>query len=196
MANISYRRPEDIEDADCRDWLQQAIAAGRPGPEFQAIRSHARGVMRSFTATREWIFEEGVLEFELKELLRAYIALSGECSYCSNQGTARRYSSDSDVRDELFSYRTSDAYSHRQKLALRYADAIMWDPSEADQAMWGELRAEFTEPELVELGYWIGFTFGGQRWLRTLGVQHGELQAHLDAAGDEIVVASPSAVSD
>jgi hypothetical protein len=43
--------------------------------------------------------------------------------------------------------------------------------------MWVSLRAEFTEPELVELGYWIGFTFGGQRWLKTLSAKQGELAA-------------------
>ena len=35
--------------------------------------------------------------------------------------------------------------------------------------------------ELVELGYWIGFTFGGQRWLKTLGTRQGELEAFLKA---------------
>ena len=47
--------------------------------------------------------------------------------------------------------------------------------------MWEALRAEFTEPELVELDYWIGFTFGGQRWLKTLGTRQGEFAASLAA---------------
>lgn len=37
----------------------------------------------------------------------------------------------------------------------------MYDPNQADDAMWLALRGEFIEAELVELGYWIGFTFGG-----------------------------------
>jgi alkylhydroperoxidase family enzyme len=79
---------------------------------------------------------------------------------------------------------------------MRYADAIMWDPSQADEAMWSELHAEFTEPELVELGYWIGFTFGGQRWLKTLGSTQGQLQAAIDERGMAGVVAGHSRVSD
>jgi len=43
--------------------------------------------------------------------------------------------------------------------------------------LWSALRAEFSEPQLVELGYWIGFTFGGQRWLKTLAAKQGELAA-------------------
>lgn len=172
------------------------MEAGKPGPEFQSIRSHAPGVMRSFTETRAWIYHEGHLEFELKELLRAYIALAGDCTYCSNQGVARGFQADQSKMDELFNYRTSGAYTHRQALALRYADAIMWDPAQADEAMWSELHAEFTEPELVELGYWVGFTFGGQRWLRTLGAAQGQLQAAIEERGDTAAVTGPSGTSD
>jgi hypothetical protein len=49
----------------------------------------------------------------------------------------------------------------------------------ADDAMWKALHAEFSEPELVELGYWAGFTFGGQHWLQTLNTSQGELHAFL-----------------
>ena len=184
MANISYRLPNEIEDPQLREWLETAISKGKPGPEFQAIRAHAPGVMRSFTMSRQWVYHEGFLDFELKELLRAYIALSGECTYCGNQGVAREIRGDSQQLDALLNYRTSPEYTPRQKLAFRYADAVMWDPSMADSAMWAELRAEFTEPELVELGYWIGFTFGGQRWLKTLDSVQGQLQEAIDAAGE------------
>jgi alkylhydroperoxidase family enzyme len=82
---------------------------------------------------------------------------------------------------ELMRYEHSSRFSAREKLALRYADAIMYDPAQADDALWTTLHAEFTEPELVELGYWIGFTFGGQRWLKTLGAMQGEFAASVAA---------------
>ncbi len=77
---------------------------------------------------------------------------------------------------ELMRYESSQRFTQREKIALRYADAIMYDPTQADDALWVALGAEFTEPELVELGYWIGFTFGGQRWLKTLGTRQGEFK--------------------
>jgi alkylhydroperoxidase family enzyme len=196
MARISFKIPSKIADEECRGWLQKAIAKGKPGPEFQAIRAHAPGVMRSFTMSRQWLYHEGILDFELKELLRAYIALSGDCTYCSNQGVARDIRGDQAQLDELFDYQNSDRYTVRQKLAFRYADAIMWDPSQADDAMWVELNAEFSEPELVELGYWIGFTYGGQRWLKTLGSTQGQLQAALHEAGEAETVFEGLTTSD
>jgi len=84
---------------------------------------------------------------------------------------------------ELMNYAKSARFTAREKLALRYADAIMYDPAQANDALWTGLRAEFSEPELVELGYWIGFTFGGQRWLKTLSAKQGEYEASLKRSG-------------
>jgi alkylhydroperoxidase family enzyme len=81
--------------------------------------------------------------------------------------------------DDRQSYLQSDEFTRREKLALGYCDAIMQDPTRADDAMWAELHAEFSEPELVEMGHWVGFMSGGQRWLLTLHTQHGELDEFL-----------------
>jgi hypothetical protein len=83
MARISYVDPESVVDPEIRGWLEEAIRAGRPGPENQAIRAHQPGVMRSFTLTRKMLFDDdaGVLEHDLKELVRAYIAHTVECGY-------------------------------------------------------------------------------------------------------------------
>ena len=83
MARISYVDPNAIGDPQIREWLDEAVAAGRPGPENQAIRAHQPDVMRSFTLTRKMLFDNGagVLEHELKELTRAYVAYTVECRY-------------------------------------------------------------------------------------------------------------------
>ena len=83
MARISYVDPATITDPEVKEWLDEAIAAGRPGPENQAIRAHQPDVMRSFTLTRKMLLDEGggVLEHDLKELTRAYIAHTVECGY-------------------------------------------------------------------------------------------------------------------
>ena len=86
---------------------------------------------------------------------------------------------------ELMRYEQSARFTPREKIALRYADAIMYDPNQADDALWAQLKGEFSEPEIVEIGYWIGFTFGGQRWLKTLSAKQGEFQASIRARRNE-----------
>ena len=96
-----------------------------------------------------------------------------------NQGSAQGARNKEDRLSEVHKYEESERFTAREKLALSYADAIMWAPERADDAMWQRLHAEFSEPQIVEIGYWTGFIFGGQRWLRTLQTQAGELAAFL-----------------
>lgn len=60
-------------------------------------------------------------------------------------------------------------------MALRYADAICWDPSRADDELWARLHEHFSEPELVELGLMCGIFAGGQRWIHTLDIRHADV---------------------
>ena len=82
-----------------------------------------------------------------------------------------------DKISQIANYASSDLYTEREKVALRYADAITWDPSQADDALWAELKRYFSEPELVEIGYAVGVFAGGQRWIHTLDLRHGDVAA-------------------
>jgi hypothetical protein len=65
-------------------------------------------------------------------------------------------------------------YDARQKAALAYAEAITWD-LETDDGLWARLKEHFTEPEIVELGFFVALTMGQQRWLRTLNIEHHQV---------------------
>jgi alkylhydroperoxidase family enzyme len=79
--------------------------------------------------------------------------------------------------DELLKFETSDKFTEREKVALTYTSAIIWNADIADDALWHKLHQHFTIPELVELGFFIALTFGQQRWIKTLGIGHGEVLA-------------------
>ena len=74
----------------------------------------------------------------------------------------------------------SDEFSAREKAALTYTSAIIWDAAIADDALWERLHEHFTNPELVELGFFVGLTLGQQRWIKTLGIGHNEVLASTD----------------
>jgi alkylhydroperoxidase family enzyme len=52
---------------------------------------------------------------------------------------------------------------------------LVWNPEGADEEVWAALREHFTEEEIVELGCFVALTFGQQRWIKTLGIGHGEV---------------------
>lgn len=74
-------------------------------------------------------------------------------------------------------FEDSDEFSEREKTALTYTSAVIWDAAIADDALWQRLHEHFTDAELVELGFFIGLTLGQQRWIKTLGLGHNEVLA-------------------
>lgn len=79
--------------------------------------------------------------------------------------------------DELLNFTTSDKFTEKEKVALTYTSAIVWNSDIADEALWAKLHEHFSVPELVELGFFIALTLGQQRWIKTLGIGHGETLA-------------------
>lgn len=76
---------------------------------------------------------------------------------------------------ELLNFEDSSRFTEKEKVALTYTSAIIWNASIADDALWEKLHHHFTEPELVELGSFVALTLGQQRWIKTLGIGHGEV---------------------
>ncbi len=179
MARISYVDPESVTDPDLAAILEQSRRFGTPRLESQSIRAHVPAVLTTFSAAWEETFRTGVLDHTVKELARVFVARSLDCGYCAGQRshvaaaqglTEREY-------DEVIDFRGSDRFGDREKAALRWAEAIAWDPELADDDLWSDLHRHFSEPELVELGFFIGLTLGQQRFIKTLQLRHGDLDA-------------------
>jgi hypothetical protein len=109
------------------------------------IRARVPAVLDAWAYMRDNVLRAGVVEPELKELCFRFLA------------------EEPDTMDFT-------RFSEREQLALRWAQAIAWDSDLADDALWQQLHAEFSEPELVELGCAIGFELGQQHFRGTLGL--------------------------
>lgn len=191
MARLSYVDPASLTEPDLVDIMEFARQNGTPRPESQAIRAHVPDLLRTFTAAWRTAFLNGVLDHRIKELCRLYVSRTVDCRYCGDQRSVKAAGEGVDERhvDELLNYQTSERFDERERTALAYTEAITWNPDLADDAMWARLHEHFTEPEIVELGYFVALTSGQQRWIRTLGIGHKELLADTD------VGLAPQAVS-
>jgi alkylhydroperoxidase family enzyme len=116
----------------------------RLGNSPDDVRMRVPAALASWEFMRDRVLQGGLLEPDLKRLCFRFLA------------------QDDDVMD--FS-----KFTTREQLALRWAQAIAWDADLADDELWAALHAEYSEPELVELGCAIGFAMGQQHWERTLG---------------------------
>src|SRR5580704_8885078 len=180
---ISYVDPATIADPDMLAELDRCRREGTPRPESQAVRAHVPAVFWSFANSWRTVFKDGVADHNIKELCRIYVSRSVKCEYCGNQRSmksARAGLIEDDYRD-LIDFERSTRYDERQKAALAYAEAITWDLP-TDDAFWARLHRYFSEPELVEIGYFVALTMGQQRWLRTLDIEHHQVLAGTTAS--------------
>jgi len=180
---ISYVNPETVADPEMRAEFERCRREGTPRPESQAVRAHVPAVFWSFANTWRDVFRNGVLDHAVKELCRVYVSKTVKCEYCGNQRSvkAARAGLIEDQYLDLLEFEASTRFTPREKAALAYTEAITWDLP-ADDALWERLRAHFTEPELVELGYFVAITMGQQRWLKTLNIEHHQVLAGTSAS--------------
>lgn len=180
---ISYVDPATITDDSMLAEFERCRTQGTPRPESQAIRAHVPAVFWAFANTWRDCFHNGVADHSIKELCRVYVSHSVKCEYCGNQRSiqsAQKGLIEEDYKD-LLNFENSKLYDDRQKAALAYTEAITWD-LETDDALWDRLTKHFTEPEIVEIGFFVAITMGQQRWLRTLNIDHHQILAGTSAS--------------
>jgi alkylhydroperoxidase family enzyme len=182
MARIPYPDLAEITDDEILNILDRARRVGTPRPESQAIRARVPAVLKTFTAAWMDTFVNGVVDHDLKELCRVYVTKTVDCGYCAAQRSVDASTDESHYAD-LVSYATSDRYTEREKAALAYTDAIVWDARLGTDEVWERLDANFSPEELVELGFFIALTSGQQRWIKTLDLGHREILADESQAG-------------
>ncbi len=180
---ISYVDPATINDPEMLAEFERCRDQGTPRPESQAIRAHVPAAFWSFANTWREVFHNGVCDHTIKELCRVYVSHSVKCEFCGNQRSiqSRDKGLIEDDYFDLLNFEKSTQYDARQKAALRYTEAIVWD-LETDDALWAALHENYSEPEIVELGYFVAITMGQQRWLRTLNIDHHQVLAGTDSS--------------
>ena len=173
---ISYVQPSTVKDEAMLAEFDRCAREGTPRPESQAIRAHVPAVFWSFANSWQTVFRNGVADHSIKELCRVYVSRSVLCEFCGNQRSikAAKAGTVEDDYMDLINFESSTRYNDKQKAALAYAEMITWDLPPTDET-WERLHKHFSEPELVEIGYFVALTMGQQRWLRTLDIEHHQI---------------------
>jgi alkylhydroperoxidase family enzyme len=179
---ISYVPLEDMTP-EMRAEMDRCAREGTPRPESSAIRAHVPAAFWFFAESWQNLFRDGILDHDIKELCRVYVSRSVKCEYCGNQRSEKGKALGlvEGQYDDLMNFERSEIYDDRQKAALAYAEAITWH-LDTDDVFWDRMNRHFTEPELVELGCFVGLTMGQQSWLRLLNIDHHEVMPGTEAA--------------
>ena len=171
MPRVDYLSDEDLTEEGL-EMIANAEEAGSPDPRVLKVLFRSKAGLAWY---RYWLSltREGELPIDLKELCRVKIAFEHTCGYCSTvRSTAAKNAGLSEEKiQQVWNYEDSDMFSVREKLALRFADYLKHDIARADNdEFYVELKAHFSESEIIELGMWCAENVGAGSFVRTLNI--------------------------
>jgi alkylhydroperoxidase family enzyme len=75
-----------------------------------------------------------------------------------------------DFYSHVAEYHDSGGYSEQERLAIEYAERFVSDHTSIDDQFFARLRANFTDPEILDLTICLATFLGLGRLLRVLGI--------------------------
>ena len=72
------------------------------------------------------------------------------------------------IDEGVDNWRESELITEPERVALEYSDRMQFAPDTIDEAFYARLRQHYTDPQIVELGAFIGFNVGYHTFFRTL----------------------------
>jgi alkylhydroperoxidase family enzyme len=132
---------------------------GVPG-KFNGIMAWRPELMEGFFAFYAQLWTEGALDMRIKDLARMKIARTVGCRICQNTRfkVAEGSTSEADYAD--IDDVDNGSYTEAEKAALRYTEAFCVGAEHVTDRMVDDLKAHFSEAEIVELSILVA-TVGG-----------------------------------
>jgi 4-carboxymuconolactone decarboxylase len=120
------------------------------------------------------------LERPVKELVILESSRANACHFCTNSHVAliRRLGI---APEPLSALDDPGGRTERERLALEYTRAAMRDSNRVPDELFARLKQRFTEPEIVELTFLIGFINMLNLFNNCLEVRYHDDYASLDA---------------
>jgi AhpD family alkylhydroperoxidase len=123
-------------------------------------------VLRAF-AGFESIYPHGNLERSILEKVILRVSQLHECRFCTDSHLAIMKSLGIETEPS-----PGGAVPERERLAIEYAEHITRDANRVPEAFFDRLRVVFTDPEIVELTFHIGFITMLNRFNNALQVRY------------------------
>lgn len=113
-------------------------------------------ILRAFAGFGDAVYPGGILERRVKELVIIAASQSNECQFCVNSH-CDLVDLAGIVEDPLTAIDQPESLAPRERLAVEYTRAAMADSNDVPEPLASRLHEHFTDPELVELSFLIGY---------------------------------------
>jgi 4-carboxymuconolactone decarboxylase len=175
---------EAVKDDPSFDESRALWERGRPPVEMIQAMCLRPELLRAFAGFGGAVYPGGILERRVKELVIITASQTNECQFCEHSHCDLVSIGDI-VDDPLMVIDTPAAMAPREALAVEYTRAAMHDSNAIPDGLRQRLAERFSDPELVELSFLIGFINMLNLFNNLLEVRyHGEYSLLTPAAQD------------
>jgi len=129
---------------------------GRPPTEMIQALCLRPEILRGFGAFGHGLYPDGLLERRIKELVIIAASEANDCQFCRDSHCHLVEITDI-IPEPQRVIHEREAIAPRERLAIDYTRAAMANSNAIPDTLMGELREQFTDPELVELTLLIGY---------------------------------------
>lgn len=146
--------PRDRADLSEFEPLFQAIE-GHLGilPNSTLTMAHRPDIMRAFAELNATVMGEGTVDRGLKQLVVLMASNSANCAYCQahTSHVAELRGVHADKIEAVFEFETSPLFDDAERAALRVARGAGRVPNEVTDEEFADLRAHFSDEQVVEI---------------------------------------------
>ena len=147
---------EAVKDDPSFDESRGLWERGRPPVEMIQAMCLRPELLRAFAGFGNSVYPGGVLERRVKELVIITASHTNDCQFCVNSHCD--LVDIADIVDEpLVAIEHPETLVPRERIAIEYTRAVMADSNAIPEPLAQRLHEHFTDPELVELTFLIGY---------------------------------------
>ena len=147
---------EAVKDDSSFDESRGLWERGRPPVEMIQAMCLRPEILRGFGGFGHSVYPGGLLERRVKELVIITASKTNECQFCTYSHCDLVDIADI-VRDPLVVIEHTESLAPRERLAVEYTRAAMADSNAIPAPLAQQLHEQFSDPELVELTFLIGY---------------------------------------
>jgi len=142
-------------DAGFKESADLIRAGKKPSEMLQAFALRPE-ILRAFACFGSCVYPGGLIERRIKELVIIEASRLNACQFCRDSHIAvAKMLGLSD--DPLSLIDHPDKMNDREKLALEYTRAVMKDPNRIDTDLFRRLSEKYSDAEIVELTFTVGY---------------------------------------
>jgi alkylhydroperoxidase family enzyme len=147
---------EAVKDDPSFDESRGLWERGQPPVEMIQAMCLRPDILRAFAGFGGSVYPGGILERRVKELVIITASQRNDCQFCTHSHCDLVDIGDI-LEEPLAVIAEPAALPPRERLAIEYTSAAMTDSNAVPDALMAEMGDHFSDPELVELSFLIGY---------------------------------------